>query len=33
MRYIGDWGLWPSYKSGIIPQECNLGEDIQIYQI
>ena len=27
---VGIHGLWPSYKSGIIPQECNLGEDIQI---
>ena len=26
----GIHGLWPSYKSGVIPQECNLGEDIQI---
>ena len=23
-------GLWPSYKSGVLPQECNIGEDIQI---
>jgi ribonuclease I len=23
-------GLWPSYKNGIIPQDCNIGEDIQI---
>ena len=27
---VGIHGLWPSYKSGLIPQECNLGEDIQI---
>ena len=27
---VGIHGLWPSYKSGIIPQQCNLGEDIQI---
>lgn len=26
----GIHGLWPSYKSGIIPQECNLGKDIEI---
>ena len=25
-------GLWPSYKSGIIPQNCNIGEDIEIKQ-
>ena len=24
-------GLWPSYKNGIIPQMCNIDEDIQIY--
>ena len=23
-------GLWPSYKNGKIPQECNLGMDIEI---
>ena len=23
-------GLWPSYTNGIIPQECNIGEDFQI---
>ena len=23
-------GLWPSYKNGIIPQMCNIGEDIEI---
>ena len=23
-------GLWPSYKSGIIPQECNIGKDIKV---
>ena len=23
-------GLWPSYKNGIIPQDCNLLEDIEI---
>ena len=23
-------GLWPSYKSGIVPQDCNIGEDIEI---
>ena len=27
---FGIHGLWPSYKSGIIPKECNIGEDIQI---
>jgi ribonuclease I len=25
-------GLWPSYKSGNIPQDCNIGEDIEIKQ-
>jgi ribonuclease I len=23
-------GLWPSYKSGIIPQVCNLDLDIEV---
>ena len=23
-------GLWPSYKNGVMPQECNIGEDFQI---
>ena len=23
-------GLWPSYQNGLIPQWCNIGEDIQI---
>ena len=23
-------GLWPSYKSGLVPQWCNLDTDIQI---
>ena len=23
-------GLWPSYKNGILPQECNIGEDFEI---
>ena len=27
---IGIHGLWPSYKSGIIPKECNIGKDIEI---
>ena len=27
---IGIHGLWPSYTNGNIPQQCNLGEDIQI---
>ena len=24
-------GLWPSYKNGIKPQMCNIGEDVPIY--
>ena len=27
---FGIHGLWPNYKSGIIPQECNIGEDIEV---
>ena len=27
---FGIHGLWPSYKSGIYLQECNIGEDIEI---
>jgi len=27
---IGIHGLWPSYTSGVIPKECNVGEDIEI---
>ena len=26
----GIHGLWPSHSSGYIPQDCNIGEDIEI---
>ena len=27
---IGIHGLWPSYTSGVIPKECNIGQDIEV---